>query len=156
MQVAKGLPPNDDLVDCISHSKPQSSHLQSGKNNLCLAEGVSIKELWKLCEVLCTCQDSNGLESPGRFQENRNNGKKMWEFGAIAWLCHFGEIIAPSAGSGVSPTMGECHSSAYLSPQSEKHPQFISSMFPVITDRDDTVHRGLGSTWENQATTLSW
>lgn len=32
--VAKGLPPNDDLVDCISHSKPQSSHLQSGKNNL--------------------------------------------------------------------------------------------------------------------------
>ena len=48
MQVAKELPPNDELVDCISHSKPQSSHLQSRKNNFCLAEGVSIKELWKL------------------------------------------------------------------------------------------------------------
>lgn len=48
MQVAKELPLNDELVDYISHSKPQSSHLQSGKNNFCLAEGVSIKELWKL------------------------------------------------------------------------------------------------------------
>lgn len=52
MQVAKELPPNDELVDCISHSKPQSSHLQSGKNNLCLAKGVSIKELWKLSSIV--------------------------------------------------------------------------------------------------------
>lgn len=52
MQVARDFP-NDDLVDCISHSEASVfSHLQSGKNNLCLAEGVSIKELWKLWSIV--------------------------------------------------------------------------------------------------------